>query len=153
MADLTEADRLIKAKDVVEADALLDAAIGRMKAYEADKSAANASELITRADAKRKTIESKVQAIASANAATEAARGPAPSINSWGGYPKAVKVYLSEVMHDPDTLEFDGCTKPIANGEYWVSRCSYRGNNAFGAKVLNSTVFYMQHDTVVKTAD
>lgn len=80
----------------------------------------------------------------------EKARGETPTVSAWDGSVYAVERYLKPRMHDPDSLEMAGCTRPVSVEAYWITNCDYRGSNAFGAKVLNSGRFFIQRDEVVK---
>lgn len=99
----------------------------------------------------RDAAEKKAAADKKQEEADDAARGPMPGISAWSGSVICVESYLRPRMHDPDSLEMAGCTKPVAVDAYWITNCDYRGSNAFGAKVLNSGRFFIQRDEVVKT--
>lgn len=86
-------------------------------------------------------------------------RGPQPIQSSWDGDVLAVRHYLKEVLKDPDSYQADGCTKPRAEGAFWVVECKYRAKNSFGALVLEVKRFFIQsgglagEGRVVRTED
>jgi hypothetical protein len=106
---------------------------------------------IAAAKAKREAEEAKARAAAEA---IDVLRGPKPTCGGWSnGECAAVEVYLKRVMHDPDSYEHVESSPPVAQGLYWVVKSSFRGKNAFGAKVVNTKTFYIQQDQVVKVDD
>ena len=65
-------------------------------------------------------------------------------------YPETlVRVLLRHEAHDPDSIQIASCTPLTMTEDYgWVTRCSYRGKNAFGATVLNTNLFAVNNGTV-----
>lgn len=78
--------------------------------------------------------------------------GPFPERNPNGIY-YAVLRYLRTAMHDPDSLDMEGCTNVYQGKNGWLVGCIYRGKNAFGAKVRNANWFTIRHGMVVKVED
>lgn len=82
------------------------------------------------------------------------ARGDKPQPSAWDGSYYPVDKYLKAHLKDPDSYDLQSCSdEPRADGPYWQVRCTYRANNSFGAKVLESHVFFIQQGRVVKVAD
>ena len=83
------------------------------------------------------------------------AYGPEPSMTIIGWtqtVPIIVKLALQLGMHDFDS--FDKVFGQLLYSEYqgvkcWVYNLTYRGNNAFGAKVITSTKFYIRDDQML----
>lgn len=83
-------------------------------------------------------------------AARLAAWGNPPEQSSWDGSYRPVKDYLKEVMHDPSSLDMDGCTPVYAvEGRGWIVGCDYRGKNAFGGVIRQSNWFVIRHNVVL----
>lgn len=81
--------------------------------------------------------------------------GPRPEQSGWDGSYPEVKRYLRQAMHDPSSLEWEGCTKVFweSTKEGYLVGCTYRGNNAFGAKIKNAHWFIIRHGQVVEAAE
>jgi len=81
--------------------------------------------------------------------------GPEPSMTIIGWtqtVPIIVKLVLQLGMHDFDS--FDKVSGQLFYSEYqgvkcWVYNLTYRGNNAFGSKVITSTKFYIRDDQIL----
>lgn len=58
--------------------------------------------------------------------------------------------YLQKAAHDPNSLEFEGCTDVHQSNQGWVVGCAYRGRNGYGGIVKNSNWFTIRHGKVVK---
>lgn len=79
--------------------------------------------------------------------------GQEPKPSPWDGSYRTVNKYLEQVAHDPDSIEIKGCTNVIRNSDKgWQVRCNYYGKNAYGGKIQNSTVFFIQHGQVTSTS-
>jgi hypothetical protein len=89
-------------------------------------------------------IREKQRAEQAAAQAEVDARGPEPLQSAWDGELPAVKNYLMDVLKDPDSYKHDKCTKPRAEGRFWVVACSYRAKNSFGAVVKEAQTFYIR---------
>lgn len=76
--------------------------------------------------------------------------GTIPQQSGWDGSYSEVKSYLRTTAHDPDSIEFVGCTKVFKNDDGWLVGCQYRGNNAFGARILAANWFRIQRGQVVQ---
>jgi hypothetical protein len=61
-----------------------------------------------------------------------------------------VKDYLRSTAHDPDSIEFVGCTNVYKRKDGWLVGCQYRGKNAFGGKILTANWFRIQRSGVVQ---
>ncbi len=57
--------------------------------------------------------------------------------SAWDGSHKVLERVIKQGMNDPDSYEHVE-TKYIDNGNYLIVTTKFRGNNAFGGKVLNS---------------
>lgn len=79
--------------------------------------------------------------------------GNTPQQSPWDGSYPEVKAYLKSTAHDPDSIEFVGCTEVFKNDAGWVIGCEYRGSNAFGAKILTANWFRIQRGQVVQVYD
>lgn len=68
---------------------------------------------------------------------------------TWNGSVMAVQLHLRRTAHDPKSIEMESCTNPVLTSDKcWRTSCVYRGKNAFGAKIRNSNVFFIQNDKV-----
>lgn len=79
--------------------------------------------------------------------------GPKPVASPWDGAYYEVERYLKRVLHDPDSLDFDGCTLPVQVDQGWRVTCDYRARNGFGALRRESGVFVIRHNEVVAKLD
>jgi len=76
--------------------------------------------------------------------------GEPPELGGWTGNSYVpVKRYLEKAAHDPNSIEFEGCTEVYHIKEGWLVGCIYRGKNAFGALVKNANWFIIRHNAVV----
>jgi hypothetical protein len=75
----------------------------------------------------------------------EAARvcGPAPERSKWDGIYVGLARAYKTVAHDPDSIEFVGCTDAELRSHpaCWVFSCDVRGKNMFGARILSTVKF------------
>jgi hypothetical protein len=76
--------------------------------------------------------------------------GKAPERSGYDGTYRVVKNYLEVVMHDPDSLEMDTCTKVYRTDKGWLVGCDYRGKNAYGAMVKVFHWFTIRQNKVVQ---
>lgn len=74
--------------------------------------------------------------------------GPAPKRSAWDGVYAGLKDAVKSAAHDPDSIDFVGCTDLVKKRPRpcWVTSCRYRGKNALGAKVLATEVFSKTHN-------
>lgn len=77
--------------------------------------------------------------------------GPRPVKNIGDESYLEVKLYLKQAMNDPSSLEMIGCSDVNRSGNGWEVTCKYRGKNAFGAKVINTTLFIIKQGHVIST--
>jgi hypothetical protein len=69
------------------------------------------------------------------------------------GVVSGVHGYLMRVANDPSSIEDVQCTPPVLTQDRcWTTTCSFRGNNAFGARVLNSARFDIANGHVVRAS-
>jgi hypothetical protein len=69
---------------------------------------------------------------------------------SWSGTPTAVNDYLDETLKDPDSKKDLRCSDPRLTSEHcWVTTCTFRAKNGFGAYVLAGHMFHTTRDHVV----
>ncbi|MEM6531687.1 MAG: hypothetical protein AAF654_03650 [Myxococcota bacterium] len=93
-----------------------------------------------RAEKQRRREAKEQEELAALN--KKCGKRPAPSV--FGGGFGAVKTYVEASAHDPNSVQISDCTVPILTEEScWVSDCSVRANNGFGAKVLQRFRFSM----------
>ena len=161
-AKLPEVDAKVKSaktfagqKEWEAAETELNAAAALLKPFEgtAIEKSKEWATLAGQLAQQRKRIQpglNRIKAQLEAEKLLEAVRGPKPQNSGWDGSVLAVKQYLRQVMHDPDSYEHVGTTEAVARGEYWLVRSSYRGKNAFGGLVLNTKTFYIQQGQVVR---
>lgn len=105
-----------------------------------------------RADRQRKTREREQAEVKRQEAArAELARlcGPVPEHSERTGSYFAVMRYLEHNAPDPDSIEVTGCAQAVLTDKCWLTECSYRGKNAFGALTRQSGVFWMQREAVI----
>ena len=79
--------------------------------------------------------------------------GEKPVISQWDGSYFEVKKYLKQVANDPDSIEMDGCTDVYHTKNGWLVGCNYRGKNAFGALIRNSSWFTIRHGQVINVEE
>lgn len=75
--------------------------------------------------------------------------GPPPTKNKLDDSYFPVKTYLKNIANDPGSIEIVECTEVLHSKNGWVVGCKYRGRNAFGAKVLQSSMFTIDHGKVI----
>ncbi|HEX2880023.1 MAG TPA: hypothetical protein VHO25_10875, partial [Polyangiaceae bacterium] len=103
--------------------------------------------------AKRATVEQMLRTVKGPadrervkQAAEEAYRklcGPKPVWSGWDGEIVGLESAIARSAHDPDSIDVENCTDPVLMTQRcWRFTCEVRGNNAFGAKVLNVRTFY-----------
>jgi hypothetical protein len=65
-----------------------------------------------------------------------------PAISGWDGELIGAESYIAQGAHDPDSIDVENCTRPVLSKDNcWVTACSVRGKNAFGALVHNRMAF------------
>ena len=99
--------------------------------------------------AKMKHYEKKKIDAEAKEAAEQIFYGKRPTQSSWDGSYYEVKNYLKSAMHNPDSLDFKGCTKVYKQKEGWLVGCQFRGTNGFGAMILNSKWFTIRQQKVI----
>lgn len=116
--------------------------------------------LVTQIADKRNSIQPQLDRIAkkraeqaAAAALVEAIRGPKPVNSAWDGSVPEVERYLRMVMHDWKSYEHVRSSVPRAEGDSWVVVSTFRGANAFGAKIITTKKFYIQQRQVVRVVD
>lgn len=69
--------------------------------------------------------------------------GTAPERSAWDGIYAGLKRGVKSEAHDPDSIEFVGCTDLLRKNPpaCWVTACRFRGKNAFGAMILQTEAF------------
>lgn len=154
-AKLSSAKKLAGEKEWEAAEKDLDAAAALLKPFEgsaAEKSKEWAT-LTAQLAQQRKRIQpglDRIKAQIEAEKLLVAVRGPKPVNSAWDGSVLEVERYLKRVMNDPDSYEHVSSTVPVGRGEYWLVRSTFRGKNAFGGKVINTKLFYIQQGQVVR---
>lgn len=99
----------------------------------------------------RDRLTTRIERAEARAAELAAVRGPRPTVSPWNGAALAVSSYLRLAANDPDSIEIVACGDLYTDGNFWTQDCAYRGSNAFGATVLNSTRFFIQHEAVART--
>lgn len=78
--------------------------------------------------------------------------GPMPEISPYGKV-YAVMKYIEDNANDPSSIEYVNWGKPevYKTDKYamWQVNVSYRGKNAFGALVLNSSTFFIKNNQII----
>jgi len=77
--------------------------------------------------------------------------GEKPLQSAWDGHVTEVERYIKQTANDPSSLEFLEWSPITAVDGYWVVKCKYKGSNAFGGIVTNTTWFYIKNGQVEKT--
>jgi hypothetical protein len=92
---------------------------------------------------KAEKAERRRQAAEAAEAAARAYCGSQPDRSAWDGTYDGLPRFFERSAHDPDSVDFDGCTPIKLKGAptCWVTICNVRAKNAFGAKVLSTYAF------------
>jgi hypothetical protein len=65
--------------------------------------------------------------------------------SKWDGSHRGVEKYIKDNMNDPDSYEHEK-TSYIEFSDYLVVTTKYRGNNKFGAKVLQENTFKVDYN-------
>jgi hypothetical protein len=102
---------------------------------------------------KRDSYESKLDEQKAKELAEKLVFGDRPTKSAWDGSYREVEAYLKRVANDPDSIEMVGCTDVFKNDDGWLVGCQYRGNNAFGGKILTANWFRIQRGQVVEVYD
>lgn len=113
---------------------------------------ASTSALVARAAATRRTIRRRVasaQAARAAQAALMERCGPAPELGPWDNEIIGSEAFVRRGAHDPGSIDVEDCTPPQLTRNCWVSTCTVRGTNAFGALVANEMEFTVMHRQVI----
>jgi hypothetical protein len=76
--------------------------------------------------------------------------GKKPIKDHWGGGYLEIEHYLKKTAHDPDSIKFSSCSDIFYTKNGWIVRCTYRGKNAFGAKIQNTHWFTIKHGAVIQ---
>ena len=63
---------------------------------------------------------------------------PAGCGGGWDGECIGTKTAFKRVAHDPGSVDVENCSQPVLTKEHcWVSECTVRAKNMFGAKVVS----------------
>jgi hypothetical protein len=80
--------------------------------------------------------------------------GPEPQRSPWNEVYTAVESYLEEKANDPDSVDVSRCGQALLTDNCWVTRCTYRAKNAFGALVLEARDFNIaRNNTVIAVSE
>jgi len=77
-------------------------------------------------------------------AALKAVCGDAPvgCGGGWDGECIGTKSAFKKIAHDPDSVDVENCSAPVLTKKHcWVSECTVRAKNAFGAKIAKTHTF------------
>lgn len=94
--------------------------------------------------------QKKIDAKKTEAAARVSRLGEKPTLSYLDGSYLEVKKYLNKVAHDPDSIEFENCSKIYYMENGWLVRCTFRGKNSLGAMVSNTHWFRIRHGSVVQ---
>ena len=94
-------------------------------------------EIVTRKDAARKKLEA--EQIAQIEAKTKRDKAIKSQFSPWNGSHDALTRYIKKNMNDPDSYEHVE-TRWIDKGDFILVIATYRGKNAFGGVVKNTTM-------------
>ncbi len=142
--DLAVINVLSPWEDVLGADDL--AALRRSREAVAAESERNESD-------KKMLEDEAAEHIRLAETERTASIGPKPVQFLWDGSYREISDYIERLAHDPDSIEFEGCSDPNVTDTGWNIRCIYRGKNAFGAVVRNEQWFLVKHGQVTKVSE
>jgi len=60
----------------------------------------------------------------------------------WDGECIGAKSAFKQIAHDPDSVDVENCSAPVLTKKHcWVSECTVRAKNAFGAKIAKTHTF------------
>lgn len=60
----------------------------------------------------------------------------------WDGECIGTESAFKKVAHDPDSVDVENCSPPVLTEKHcWISECTVRAKNAFGAKVVDTHTF------------
>ena len=75
-------------------------------------------------------------------------RGSKPINSGWDNSIPEVCTYLRENLKDPSSVEYTYWSEPLAEGEYWLVKCTYRAKNSLGGYIQRTQVFYIRDGKV-----
>lgn len=110
-------------------------------------------ERAAQAAAERAAEAQRVAAARAVEQAREQLIGPAPVMSAWDGGYYEVQRYLKRLLHDPDSLTFEGCTQPVPREDGWGVICEYRARNGFGALRKEVGTFVIREGEVIAKLD
>lgn len=76
-------------------------------------------------------------------------RGSKPINSGWDNSIPEVCTYLRENLKDPSSVEYTYWSEPLAEGEYWLVKCTYRAKNSLGGYIQRTQIFYIRDGKVV----
>lgn len=79
--------------------------------------------------------------------------GAPPTASAWDGHYIEVETYLEGIARDPDSVEFDGCTKVYHTPDGWLVGCNWRARNGFGGMNRQANWFTVRNERVVAMHD
>lgn len=110
------------------------------------------TEKLARIEKQRKAVEAEKKAKEEAN--YKVFCGEAPKLIIWDNSLAPVRAFLKRTAHDPDSIEYLGCSLPVlTTKKCWVSTCAIRGKNVFGARILRHIQFYMTSSEVISSTN
>jgi len=140
--------------DVIAFDASIERNIGLIdSAPETVRSRFSATAaLVARAASTRRGIRRRVASAQSARAAQLALEqrcGPTPVLGPWDNEIVGSEAFVRRGAHDPGSIDVEDCSPPQLTRNCWVSTCTVRGTNAFGALVASEMEFTVVHRQVI----
>jgi hypothetical protein len=101
----------------------------------------------------RRKADRQRKQVAEAQALRAVCGAEPPRRSDWDGSYVGVERLIKQSAHDPSSIDVEGCTVAVLTKSCWETHCKYRGNNAFGAKVVNAGTFYLGANGVVEMAN
>jgi hypothetical protein len=146
---LAEGTQQARDRDYLAADGSLRGALAALDGIGAEcRQEVNASDVRPTIERQQLRIEAplrRAQALHEKEEAYAALCGPRVQPSEWDGAIIGFETAVERTAHDPDSIDVENCAVPqLTRGDCWVSECSVRGRNAFGAMVLNRIRFFFR---------
>lgn len=107
-----------------------------------EKSLAAAEKIVAKYEKELAAAEARREQEKAAAEAYIALCGLEPTCGGWDGECVGIEGALKEVAHDPRSIDVENCSTPkLTADNCWVTTCSVRGKNAFGALVRSDKTF------------
>jgi hypothetical protein len=145
--DSPQLDELEKRAQIVQAEINATSSDDHVK-HEALKTLVQMKPDDKQAKANLAVFEEDLAAIKAKGEADKAAF--AKLVETFGRQPTkaTVKTFLQQVANDPSSVSIENCTSVHHVKDGWAIGCDYRAKNGFGALVMKSNWFVVNHDRV-----